>query len=364
MNKAFALVIAFVLSFVGPSYGSELNFKQVDGSVPLEFPKNHGAHPEYKTEWWYFVGHLRAATGETFGYELTFFRVGLHPSLETKSAWRSDSLYLTHFALTDDKNEKFYHAERSSRGNFGEAGAAVGKLDVWNGDWRATLTGDNMNIKASTPDFGFSLALTPTKPIALHGVNGFSKKGPELGEASYYSTFTRLAGTGTVNIKNKDYEIVRAQGWMDHEVTSQELPEGVAGWDWFAIQLFSFEEIMVYGLRQKDGSKSPFSKGSYVDPAGELTNLKPDDFLIEILDHWTSEKTNTTYPSKWHITIPSLEKEFIVTPTVAEQELITTRTTGVTYWEGRCLVTDPKSGQLLGEAYTELTGYDTPLAYR
>ena len=121
---------------------------------------------------------------------------------------------------------------------------------------------------------------------------------------------------------------------------------------------------MVYGLRKKDGSKSSFSKGSYVDPAGELTNLKPDDFSIEVLDHWTSEKTNTPYPSKWKITIPSIKKDFIVTPTLAEQELITTCTTGVTYWEGRCLVTDSQSGKQIGEAYVELTGYDTPLEYR
>lgn len=367
MNKKLGTLIRLSLCalclFSAPVFSAE--FKDVDGSLRLEFPKNHGAHPDFKTEWWYFVGHLNSDKGQTFGFEMTFFRVGLAPEIQSKSNWRHHSLYLTHAALTADDDKEFYYDERVSRGAFNEAGAEQNKLHVYNGDWFALMEDNIIRMQSKTDDFAFNLELHPAKKLVLHGENGFSRKGPEHGEASYYFSFTRLQGGGTLSYKGQDLVITQATAWMDHEVTSQELPDGIQGWDWFAIQLDNNEEIMVYQLRQSDGNKSPFSKGSYVNNEGRAENLKHDQFEMRSIDSWQSKKTGITYPSGWYISIPHLDYEFKVIPTVKQQELMTEESTGVNYWEGRSRVEAAKSGRpVKGQAYVELTGYDKPLDYR
>lgn len=357
-KKSLALTLALTLGLLPQNASAD--FKQVEPPAALEFPRSHGSHPEFKTEWWYFVGHLKTAEKRTFGFELTFFRVGLDPEAASPSAWRHHSIYLTHLALTDDQGQAFYHDERSSRGAFDEAGADTAKLRVWNGDWRAALDENRLEIRADAETFGIQLELSPAKPVALHGDNGFSRKGPLAGQASYYSSFTRLTGGGSVRLNGQTYTIDAASAWMDHEVTSQELADDIAGWDWFAVQMDNGEEIMVYQLRRKDGAKSRWSKGSLIQKDGTVQGLGPDDFSIRVLGNWESPETGIRYPSGWEIEIARTGQTLRLTPTVKGQELITQNSTGVTYWEGRCIV-ESENGS--GSAYVELTGYNRPLRF-
>jgi len=365
MNNRNSLTVFFlVLTLIFAPVAWSSSFDEVDGSVRLEFPRDHGAHPDYKTEWWYFVGHLTAENGRTYGFELTFFRVGTARGAASASAWRHHSVYLTHFALTDDTGQKFYHDERTSRGVFGEAGAREGSLEVWNGDWRAELRDDQLTLIASAEDFAVNLTLSPSKPLALHGENGFSRKGPEPGQASYYSSFTRLEGNGKIRTGGEEILISHAKAWMDHEYTSRDLASNIVGWDWFALQLDNGEELMIYQLRRKDGAVDPFSKGSYIRKNGTIETLKADDFSIRVLGDWTSPQTGVRYPSGWEISIPKMGYRSTLIPTVKEQELITQESTGVNYWEGRCLVRENADDMTpTGSAYVELTGYDKALRY-
>lgn len=364
MNKVLFFLLIFCFLTGSRVFADDSVFEQVDGSHTLQFPRDHGAHPDYSTEWWYFVGHLKDTQNKTYGFELTFFRVGIDPETQSPSNWRHHSIYLTHFALTDDQNKTFYHDERSNRGAFSQAGASESYLKVWNKDWRAELTQEQLMIQAKSRDFAIDLNLKSMKPLVLHGNEGFSQKGPHPGQASYYSSLTRLNGKGSIRIGEKEIRLDEAQAWMDHEVTSKGLPENIAGWDWFAIQLDNGEEMMLYQLRTRDYQKDVFSKGSYIQKDGNVIPLKEDDYSIESMDTWKSPKSDIVYPNGWKIKVKKTGHEFRITPTVAAQELLTEKSTGVNYWEGRCLVEGVWKEQMIeGSAYVELTGYDKALRY-
>jgi predicted secreted hydrolase len=323
----------------------------------LQFPRDHGAHEDYNTEWWYFTGHLKSKD-RTFGFELTFFRVGVNHQQISSSAWNVKNVYLAHFAVTDDKNKVFYHAEQKSRGNFNEAGASVDNLDVWNKTYSAKLNNEEIVLSAIDQDLSLRLNLKSKKSPTLHGDNGYSKKGSGAGDASYYSSLTRLVGAGELTIKDNMFQIDQASVWFDHEFSSSEMTRAKVGWDWFAVQLENDEELMVYQLRDEKNLKTEYSSGTYIKADGSTVHLSASDFVIERLASWKSEETGITYPSKWQLKIPKLSLDLKITPTVQSQELVTKQSTGVTYWEGRSRA----EGQLnqhsiLGDAYVELVGY-------
>lgn len=364
MSRYILCFLLLISAAVPPCRAEENVFSQVDGSLPMRFPESHGAHPDYSTEWWYFVGHLDGAQDRTYGFELTFFRIGLDPKTQSRSRWRHHSLYLTHFALTDDHQQRFFHDERTSRGVFDQAGAHEGRLEVWNGPWKAVLNGEVLHLAAESRDFAVDLRLSSTKPAVLHGRSGLSQKGPGPGQASYYSSFTRLQGSGTIRVEGELIPLQKAQAWMDHEVTSAGLPDNIEGWDWFAIQLENGEEFMLYQLRTKAGKKDLYSKGSFIQKDGTVISLKHDDYTIEPLGTWKSPNSGTVYPSGWKILVKKTGHEFEITPTVRAQELLTQKSTGVNYWEGRCKVEGSRAGHpVTGSAYAELTGYDKALTY-
>ena len=219
----------------------------------------------------------RTFGSRSFGFELTFFRVGVEPELSSQSAWAAQSLYLAHVALTDDANSTFRYAERLNRGAFGAAGAARDSLHVWNGDWKAQLRGSELKLSAEHGELKLQLRLRPGKPLVLHGEQGFSRKAAGRGEASYYSSFTRLGGSGKLRLEEEEF-VVRAAAWMDHEFTSSKLAQGTVGWEWFAVQLDTNEELMLYQLRGESGGISEFSSGTYVDGGGRArgTHQRPD----------------------------------------------------------------------------------------
>ncbi|MHB2019181.1 MAG: lipocalin-like domain-containing protein [Candidatus Xenobia bacterium] len=315
------------------------------------FPADHGSHDTYKTEWWYYTGHLDASNGNEYGYELTFFRVGLAEG-KHRSRWYPTQLYLTHFAISDAAHGRFRFWEKTNRAGLGAAGAASGTLHVWNEGWEAVGNGP-IKLRAEADDVAIDLTLTSEKPPVIQGIDGISQKGPGESNASHYYSLTRLDTTGTLS-----GQTVHGVSWMDHEFGSSELSAGQVGWDWFAVQLDDDSDLMLYHMRRADGSLDPFSSGTYVDAKGHATHLGADAFTLKATATWTSPHSRATYPMAWQIAVPSQQLALSVSPLLQDQELNTTHSTGVTYWEGATHLSGTHHGQpVRGRGYTELTGY-------
>jgi len=315
------------------------------------FPKDHGAHPNFKTEWWYFTGHLKSGT-KIYGFELTFFRFANRHLTGLESAWTPDQIYLTHFTITDESESKFYKYEKVNRHSFGLSGSSPNTLRVWNGSYGVELIGESIEIKASSPETKLELFLKQDSPIVLNGKEGLSPKGSKSGQASYYYTIPRLVGDGTLTLNGKSVTINNASVWMDHEFFTIHESEH-QGWDWFAVQFEDKSSLMVYQLRDQNGNKTNFSSGTYLDKNGKKLILKADDLTLTPIEYWKSNKTGITYPITWNIKIPKLGIDIYTNPTLRNQELALAKLINLNYWEGRSTVTGTHKGQ----AYVELVGY-------
>lgn len=362
MNKTgFLFLTLFVLCFfsTGRSVAETGRFKKAVPGYVFVFPRDHGNHADYLIEWWYFTGHLKSSEGDIFGYELTFFRRGIE-NKHTKgnpSKWVVRDIYLAHFAITDVSDKNFYYDEKISREALGKAGSESGQMRVWIDDWSAMQAGEQMKLRAGKDLFQIDLILTPAKPPVIHGEGGISKKGEERGAASHYYSFTRLLTEGRLISEGKE-KTVSGLSWMDHEFGSSVLGEGQAGWDWFSIQLDDGSEYMFYQIREKDGAKAPTSSGTMVFPDGKQQHLKTTDFKLRPLEYWQSKKSGATYPVAWEISVPSEQLVLKSEPLLRAQELITDKSTRVTYWEGLSEFKGEKKGAAIsGKGYIELTGY-------
>jgi len=362
-NLQFALLVVLVFIFfvLLPAAGAaETEWARVIGPRIWSFPRDHGAHPEYRTEWWYFTGTLMDDANSRYGYQLTFFRQGIRSRIPDKAGlWDIRDLYLAHFAITDASKSQFRFAERVSRAGPGLAGARTDGIDVWLLNWSARMKGSGISLEARSPDMELTLNLTPRKPVVLHGQNGFSKKGPGEGQASYYASFTDLETHGFLKIQpNSSRVAVKGKSWFDHEFASNQLSPNQQGWDWFSLHLSDGRDLMIYFLRLKDGSVEPASSGTLVLPDGQVRHLKLADILVSALDRWKSPRSRGEYPSRWRIQIPSAGVDLVLGPLVADQELNTEGSTGVTYWEGAVTGKGSSAGQAVTcEGYVELTGY-------
>jgi len=330
------------------------------------FPRDHGSHDQFGLEWWYFTGHLSNESGQQFGYELTFFRKAIDdPRVQNSSShWAIKQLYFAHLALTDVENHTFRFAEKLSRAGLGKAGAKSDQMDVWIDRWALTsVTPDHhvLSLKAVEGTFGLDLKLTLEKLPVIHGKEGISRKGAEVGQASHYYSLTRLATEGQLTLESEQFEVT-GLSWMDHEFGSGELGDDQVGWDWFSLQLDSKIELMVYLLRKKDGSSDPVSSGTLIFPDGRSRHLRLQDIGVETQDYWTSPNTKARYPAKWVINVPSAQLRVHIKPVLADQELRTSKSTQVTYWEGAVDVSGEHRGvPVQGKGYVELTGYTQPL---
>jgi len=323
----------------------------------FRFPADHAAHEDYRIEWWYFTGNLAAENGRRFGYQLTFFRTGLHRVPNNPSAWAVRDLYTAHFAISDFQHERHWHAQRVNRRGIGMAGASADPSCVWNGDWKFALDGDHFQLTATDGNHQIDLRLVATKAPVLHGDNGLSRKGAAPGNASYYYSLTRLVTEGRIAWDGQTMEVT-GTSWMDHEFSSSFLEPGQSGWDWFSIQFEDESELMLYRIRSTDGSTDLFSSGTWVASDGSVHRLAADDFKLHGSAKWISAETGGEYPLKWLVEIPSLGVSLEVNATFAEQEMITTASTGISYWEGGIVVRgEARQHDLRGLGYMELTGY-------
>lgn len=340
---------------------------------PFAFPRDHGAHPEFRTEWWYFTGNLDARDGRRFGFQFTIFRSALQPvsarvegpdtpaAFDSTSAWITPQMYMGHFTITDVEGNRFTEFERFTRGGAGLAGAEAGPetpLRIWLDDWRIEGPANPerswpMRLRAADEGVALSLAFVPRKDIVLQGDQGLSQKGPEPGNASYYYSYPRLTAGGTLEI---DGEMIDVEGlaWLDREWSTSALGEGQVGWDWFSLQFDDGAELMVYDIRQADGTPSPESQGVWVAPDGYVLHLQAADYTLTPTGRWTSPIDGASYPSGWRIDVPQIELELDVEPVLRDQELDVT----VRYWEGAVDVRGRRaSRELAGRGYVELTGY-------
>ncbi|MEW6333661.1 MAG: lipocalin-like domain-containing protein [Thermodesulfobacteriota bacterium] len=328
------------------------------------FPRDHGSHPRYRTEWWYFTGNLRDGRANRYGYQLTFFRYGLatEPRLPA-NAWSIRDIYFAHFALTDGVRKVFHHAERISRAGPGLAGAKRTHMDVRVLGWSAVMEGGRIDLRASHEAMALALRLTPAKPAVFHGERGLSRKGPGPGEASYYYSFTDLRTEGTIGIPGTTAPLaVEGRSWFDQEFGSNQMTKDKAGWDWIALRLSDGRDLMVYHLRKKDGTVEAESSGTLVEPDGTSRHLPLSGIEMTVLSHWTSEKSAGRYPAAWRIRIPGAGIEVTVSPLVAGQELVTKAAVPITYWEGAVKGRGSSEGKdVTVEGYVELTGYAGPL---
>lgn len=319
------------------------------------FPRDHGPHPDFQTEWWYYTGNAATTEGRPFGFQFTIFRRALKPLAQASaSEFRAKDIYMAHFTVSDIANGAFYHDARYARGGAGLAGATVEPFyRVWLEDWAVNAQDDNANktrVTAASADFAIDLQLYQMKRPALQGDQGLSPKSAEIGNASYYYSLTRLLTEGGITIGGQTFE-VSGFSWMDHEFSTSALGDGAQGWDWFGLIFDDNTELMVGQIRQVDGSLEPSFGGLYIHADGNARPLDSTDFSIAVTDTWRSPHSGAHYPAGWEIAIFGDDGFRIdVTPSLADQEL---HGAGIVYWEGAVEIDGDKSGF----GYAELTGY-------
>ncbi len=338
---------------------TENNFSRVYGPSEIVFPRDLGSHDTYQTEWWYYTGNLETANGRPFGFQFTIFRRALTPptenvALTNSSNWRSNQVYFAHFTVSDVEKQDFYPTERFSRGAAGLAGAEASPYRVWLEDWSATqLESGQVQLVAKTDDVALNLLLQETLPPILQGDRGYSVKGSEPGNASIYYSIIQQHTQGTITVGDEVFP-VKGLTWKDHEYSTSILSPGTIGWDWFSLQFDEGEALMLYLLRQEDGTINPASGGTFISADGTVQQLNHQDWQLQVLDTWKSPTSQGEYPAQWQLEIPQLDLTLKGKPLMANQEL----NLSTVYWEGAVEFQGHQAeNPVTAKGYVEMTGY-------
>jgi predicted secreted hydrolase len=333
----------------------------------FSFPKDHGSHEEFKTEWWYYTGNLEDANGHKFGYQLTIFRNGLEPIFDAEDKknvlnnWQTKEIYMAHFAITDIDNKKFYSFEKLGRESLGQAGTQMSPYKVWVKDWSIQsspkATAEDIFpviIRAKDHDISLRLNLKPVKPVTLQGLDGLSQKSSGAGNASYYYSISKLASKGKIQIGDQVFK-VKGFSWLDREFSTSSLGDTLVGWDWFALQLENNVEIMYYRLRdQENKTDLTHSGGVIIDAAGEKHPFTAQDIVLNSTEKFKSKHSGAEYPVSWTMEIPKLDLKVKIKPLLKEQE----HQNNYPYYEGAIEVNGEFSkNKITGKGYMELVGY-------
>ena len=328
-----------------------VTFAPVRPGQKLVFPLDHGAHPDFRTEWWYATGWLTLSDGSALGFQSTFFRVRTGIGERNPSAFAPRQLILAHAAVADPRIGHLRYDQRTARVGLGRAGFETGRTGVWVGDWRFAQIADHFQAEIRGGDFSYSLTLVPNGPPLLNGVTGFSIKAPNPRHASYYYSYPHLLVSGTVTLSGRP-QPVTGKAWLDHEWSSELLPEAAQGWDWVGLNLDDGSALMAFRLRTRDQT-ALWSAATFRSAAGGVQVLSPEAVSFEPLRHWRSARTGITYPVEWRIRIgPRILQ---LHPLFDDQELDSRRSTGTVYWEGAVRVTEGDHD--IGRGYLEMTGY-------
>lgn len=350
-----------VLVVLAATTGAGQTWREAAPGYRFAFPKDHASHPDFKIEWWYYTGNLQTAEGRRFGYQVTFFRVGVDPSPANPSRWAVRDLFMAHLAVSDPDARRYRFDERLSRAGPGLSGAATDRYHVWNDDWSASLDAENRHritaaSATSRGSAGVSLVLDEGKPPVVNGVNGISQKGAEAGNASHYYSLTRMPTRGTLTIDGERFE-VSGESWMDHEFGTSFLEPEQQGWDWLSLQLDDGRELMLYQLRRSDGTRDPRSSGTIVDAQGRASTLSAGEFSLRPAGPTFKGSSGASYPIAWDVAVPGAQIALRVTTPLPDQELVT-EGANIAYWEGMIEVSGTSAGRTLsGRGYLEMTGY-------
>ncbi len=350
---------AFLLFFLANLAGAAGHlWRQAQPGYAFQFPRDHGSHPEYKIEWWYYTGNLSTAEGARFGYQLTFFRIGVDPQPSNPSRWAVRDLFMTHLAITDIGERRFHFADRVNRAGIGWAGAETGGLRVWNQNWEAKLDVQGRHrLTAVHDDMSLNLMLTSGKEPVIHGLQGLSQKGSDAGNASHYYSLTRMPTRGELWVSGRRH-VVEGFSWMDHEFGTSFLEKEQVGWDWFSLQLDDGSDWMLFQLRRADGTRDRHSSGTWVSENGSRHDIRAGEFALSPGAVWTSPSSGAHYPIVWNVNVLSHGLGLTVSAVLPNQELNTEKSTGVIYWEGAVEFTGTRQGKpVRGRGYLEMTGY-------
>ena len=333
------------------------------GALPrrsLTFPRDHGAHPELRTEWWYITGHAReaGAAGREFGFQVTFFRTRVDATQSMQSAFAARQLIFAHAALTDVPARKLWHDQRIAREGFGAAGAAASDAAIALRDWSLTRRPADGAWLARLPggDFSLDLLFEPSQPVLLQGDQGLSRKGPEPQQASYYYSLPQMIALGRITLKGQNFDVT-GQAWLDHEWSEALLHPDAVGWDWIGMNLLDGSALTAFRLRDQTG-RALWGGGSYRTRAGTLRNFEAGDVVFTPRRFWKSPMSQASYPVEWTVETPA--GTFTVRAVIDNQELDSRASTGAIYWEGLSDLLDT-GGRVVGRGYLEMTGYAQPL---
>ena len=333
---------------------AEVDYARVEPRT-LVFPRDHGAHPEFRTEWWYVTGWVKDAAGREWGVQVTFFRNRPGVAESNRSAFAPRQLVFAHAALADPRHGRLYHDQRAARAGFGLAGVEEASTRAFVDDWSLARTGDRYVANVTAREFAFDLAFAPTEPLLAHGDAGYSRKGAATAQASYYYSEPQLAVSGTVTVAGASIAVT-GTAWLDHEWSSTVLAPEAAGWDWTGINLDGGGALMAFRMRDKAG-RALWAGGTLRSAEGRVRTFAPDEIRFTAMRSWRSPRTGFLYPVA--MTIEAGGVEYALMPLFDDQELDSRASTGTIYWEGA--VRAMASGREAGRGYLELTGYGQAL---
>ena len=305
------------------------------------FPTDHGAHPDYRIEWWYLTANMTGPDGTPYGLQWTLFRSALAPY--TTEGWTNPQIWLGHAAITTP--EAHYTSERLARGGTGQAGVTPAPFEAWIDEWHMRGdTFDAMQLRAAGPQFAYDVTLEARGPLVFHGANGYSVKS-QRGQASYYYSQPFFDLSGTLTLPEGDVPVT-GTAWLDREWSSQPLASDQTGWDWFSLSFDTGDKLMGFRLRQADGSY--YTSGTWITPQGETTALPDGSFDATPLE--ITDVSGREVPTRWQVRVPDHDVDVIVGAINAYAWM----DMSIPYWEGPVRV----SGSHDGIGYLEMTGYD------
>jgi predicted secreted hydrolase len=339
-----------------PALAGKPDYAAVLPERPLRFPQDFGAHPDFRTEWWYVTGWLQSESAQALGFQVTFFRSRSAHSANNPSRFAPRQLIIAHAALSDPRAGKLLHDQKSARAGFDLAYAREGDTDVMLNGWQMKRAADgHYDTRIQAHDFSLELQFKPTQPLLLQGEAGYSRKGPRPEQASYYYSEPQLQVRGRLSRQGKPVQ-VEGRAWLDHEWSSSVLDERASGWDWVGANLDDGSALMMFRIRDGAG-KALWAHASLRDRHGQVRNFASDEVSFEPTRSWRSPRTGASYPVAGKFRTGDLQWE--LAPLQDDQELDSRLSTGSVYWEGAVSIT--REGKPLGRGYLELTGYHKAL---
>jgi predicted secreted hydrolase len=354
MNRRLFL-IAPVVIIGNPAFA--LDYPQVVQGKRMQFPQDHGAHPKYRTEWWYVTGWVKDETGEESGIQITFFRNRPGVQEDNPVLLAPKQLLFGQVAVANARHGMLLHAQRAARALSSVASASEQGMDLQMQDWRLLHEGSRFVSFGQAKDFKWRLTFEPTQALMPQGDAGVSRKGPLKVQSSYYYSLPQLKTKGTLTILGEEKKVTGI-AWLDHEWFSEPLPVGTVGWDWTGINFDDGRALMAFRIRDAFG-RARWAGGAVRSPDGHLRVLTQNEVNFAPGRRWRSPRTLAEYPVEWHIKLPGLELSLV--PLMDDQELDGRGSHGAIYWEGA--VRAIEAGRVSGRGYVELTGYAAPVKF-